>query len=199
MKVMPQNVDDDAVKLRRHTQNGAPPLIQLRFTAILQSLSLLFLMRTTDAFLLSQKQTKHLFTSISSPFILRTTDAFLLPQQQTQRLVTSISSPVILYCQLLGMNCANPTDYVFSFQGFCQRGGVTDIHSDGWGLCFYQDKGVRTFTDTEAASTSPIASFLSEQYPIQTLNMISHIRYATRGAVDLHNVHPFQREMVCVL
>ena len=83
------------------------------------------------------------------------------------------------------MNCATPTDYVFSFQGFCQRGGVTDIHSDGWGLSFYQGKGVRTFVDTEAASTSPIASFLSQTYPIKTLNMISHIRYATRGGVDL--------------
>ena len=102
----------------------------------------------------------------------------------------------LLYCQLLGMNCATPTDYVFSFRGFCQRGGVTDIHSDGWGLSFYQGKGVRTFVDTEAASTWPIASFLSHSYPIKTLNMISHIRYATRGGVvNLDNVHPFQREM----
>ena len=102
----------------------------------------------------------------------------------------------LLYCQLLGMNCATPTDFEFSFQGFCQRGGATDIHRDGWGLCFYQGKGVRMFVDTEAASTSPIAYFLSTQYPIKTLNMISHIRFATRGSVDLCNVHPFQREMV---
>ena len=29
----------------------------------------------------------------------------------------------------------------------------------------------------------------------QTYNMVSHIRYATRGEVKLENVHPFQREM----
>jgi len=29
----------------------------------------------------------------------------------------------------------------------------------------------------------------------QTFNMVSHIRYATRGEVKLENVHPFQREM----
>ena len=37
-------------------------------------------------------------------------------------------------CQLLGMNCAAPTDCSFSFKGFCQRGGGTDIHSHGFGL-----------------------------------------------------------------
>ncbi|KAL7544495.1 hypothetical protein ACHAWF_007881 [Thalassiosira exigua] len=33
------------------------------------------------------------------------------------------------------------------------------------------------------------------RYPIKTLNMMAHIRYATQGAVSLENVHPFQREM----
>lgn len=33
------------------------------------------------------------------------------------------------------------------------------------------------------------------KYPIKTLNMIAHIRYATQGTVSLENVHPFQREM----
>ncbi|MBW8313601.1 MAG: class II glutamine amidotransferase, partial [Hydrogenophaga sp.] len=28
-------------------------------------------------------------------------------------------------CQLLGLNCATPTDASFSFTGFCQRGGNT--------------------------------------------------------------------------
>jgi glutamine amidotransferase len=32
-------------------------------------------------------------------------------------------------------------------------------------------------------------------YPIKTLNMMAHIRYATQGAVSLENVHPFTREM----
>jgi glutamine amidotransferase len=93
------------------------------------------------------------------------------------------------------MNCATPTDFSFSLQGFCQRGGVTDIHSDGWGLAFYQGKGVRAFHDVEAASTSPIAKFLSTEYEIKTYNMMAHIRYATRGGVELTNVHPFIREL----
>lgn len=87
-----------------------------------------------------------------------------------------------------------PTDFVFSFLGFAKRGGETDIHGDGWGLAFYQGRGLRAFHDVEAACDSPIASFLTE-YPIRTLNMMAHIRYATRGHVSLANVHPFQREM----
>eukprot|EP00815_Leptocylindrus_aporus_P000050 CAMPEP_0116059024 /NCGR_PEP_ID=MMETSP0322-20121206/5555_1 /TAXON_ID=163516 /ORGANISM="Leptocylindrus danicus var. apora, Strain B651" /LENGTH=313 /DNA_ID=CAMNT_0003543337 /DNA_START=382 /DNA_END=1320 /DNA_ORIENTATION=+ len=97
-------------------------------------------------------------------------------------------------CQLLGMNCATPTDFMFSFKGFRQRGGITDKHSDGWGCMFFEGRGVRAFHDSAAAATSPIAEMMSN-YPIKTLNMIAHIRYATTGAVALENVHPFQREL----
>lgn len=43
-------------------------------------------------------------------------------------------------CQLLGMNCNTPTDIVFSFEGFRRRAGLTDCHSDGFGIAFL--KGV---------------------------------------------------------
>lgn len=97
-------------------------------------------------------------------------------------------------CQLLGMNCATPTDFSFSFRGFCQRGGSTDIHSHGWGLAIYEGRGLRTFLDTAPASTSPVAALVSH-YPIKTYNMMAHVRYATQGEVSLENVHPFSREM----
>jgi predicted glutamine amidotransferase/SAM-dependent methyltransferase len=97
-------------------------------------------------------------------------------------------------CQLLGMNCATPTDFNFSFRGFCRRGGETDKHSHGWGMAIYEGNGLRTFLDSQPAAHSKIAAFV-ENYPIQTLNMMAHIRYATQGEVSLENVHPFQREM----
>ena len=92
------------------------------------------------------------------------------------------------------MNCARPTDFTFSFTGFAQRGGITDKHSDGWGLAFYEGRGVRTFHECMPAAHSPVAA-LVKAYPCKTLNMLSHIRHATAGAVALENVHPFQREM----
>ena len=133
-------------------------------------------------------------------------------------------------CQLLGMNCATPTDFNFSFRGFARRGGDTDKHSvsgrtapgsrsaswcfplwqtccslippinstsrfqHGWGLAIYEGNGLRTFLDSQPAAESQVARFV-ETYPIKTLNMLAHIRYATQGKVALENVHPFQREM----
>mmetsp|Transcript_27935 Transcript_27935/g.47453 ORF Transcript_27935/g.47453 Transcript_27935/m.47453 type:complete len:536 (-) Transcript_27935:1049-2656(-) len=97
-------------------------------------------------------------------------------------------------CQLLGMNCASPTDFNFSFKGFKCRGGETDVHAHGWGLAIYEGRGVRTFHDPLPCAASPIAEMVSS-YPIKTLNMMAHIRYATQGAVSLENVHPFTREM----
>lgn len=97
-------------------------------------------------------------------------------------------------CQLLGMNCATPTDFTFSFKGLCLRGGCTDKHEHGWGLAVYENRGLRTFHDPLPAAESKIAKFLST-HPLKTLNMMAHIRYATQGDVSLENVHPFSREL----
>lgn len=97
-------------------------------------------------------------------------------------------------CQLLGMNCNVPTDIVFSFTGFQQRGGGTDEHADGWGIAFFEGKGYRAFLDPEAAVHSRLAEFV-RSYPIRSLNVIAHIRKATHGPVALENTHPFVREL----
>ena len=78
-------------------------------------------------------------------------------------------------CQLLGMNCNTPTDIVFSFEGFRRRAGLTDCHSDGFGIAFFEGRGVRIFRDNHAASQSPIADCV-KQYKIKSLNVIAHIR-----------------------
>ena len=97
-------------------------------------------------------------------------------------------------CQLLGMNCNVPTDICFSFEGFQARGGKTDIHSDGWGIGFFEGNGSRLFLDVKPSCQSPIAD-LVRHYPIHSLNAIAHIRKATHGEVNLKNTHPFQREL----
>jgi hypothetical protein len=121
----------------------------------------------------------------------------LLPTGQAFSVSRPAAQPrnnqVSLFCQLLGMNCAAPTDFGLSWPDFCQRGGATDVHADGWGLVYYANNGLRQFHDVEAASTSPLAHFLGQQN-IQASNVLAHIRYATSGQVDLANVHPFCRE-----
>ncbi|OOF43398.1 class II glutamine amidotransferase [Rodentibacter rarus] len=97
-------------------------------------------------------------------------------------------------CQLLGMNCNTPTDIVFSFEGFRRRAGLTDCHSDGFGIAFFEGRGVRIFRDNRPASHSPIADCV-KQYNIKSLNVIAHIRKATQGEVNIENTHPFIREI----
>jgi hypothetical protein len=102
-------------------------------------------------------------------------------------------SATTLWCQLLGMNCASESEFVLGWDDFCERGGGSDVHKDGWGLAYYIGNGIRQFHDIEAASTSPLAKFIGSQQ-IQSRNLLAHIRYATTGSVNLANVHPFCRE-----
>jgi len=97
-------------------------------------------------------------------------------------------------CQLLGMNCNVPTDICFSFQGFCERGGITDDHRDGWGIAFFEGVGCRLFVDAHSSITSPVAD-LVRKYPIHSTHVIAHIRKATQGRIALENCHPFRREL----
>src|SRR5690606_30682280 len=95
---------------------------------------------------------------------------------------------------LLGMNANTPTDVTFSFTGFAQRAGRTADHTDGWGIAFFEGRGVRHFVDHARALDSPVAELI-RRYPIKSCNVISHIRKATQGAVQLSNCHPFVREL----
>jgi len=97
-------------------------------------------------------------------------------------------------CQLLGMNCNVATDVLFSFTGFAERGGNTDHHGDGWGIAFFEHKGLRHVVDHQSAVDSPVAELI-RHYPIKSRNVIAHIRKATQGDVVLENCHPFVREL----
>ncbi len=97
-------------------------------------------------------------------------------------------------CELLGMSANVPTDICFSFTGLMQRGGKTGPHRDGWGITFYEGKGFRTFKDPKPSCDSKIAQ-LVQDYPIKSCAVISHIRQANRGGVNLENTHPFTREL----
>lgn len=97
-------------------------------------------------------------------------------------------------CELLGMSANVPTDICFSFTGLMQRGGRTGPHSDGWGIAFYEGKGLRSFHDPEPSANSRIAKLVAD-YSIKSRVVISHIRQANVGQVCLENTHPFSREL----
>lgn len=97
-------------------------------------------------------------------------------------------------CELLGMSANVPTDICFSFSGLLKRGGVTGPHKDGWGIAFYEGKSCRSFKDPLSSAHSKIARLI-EHYPIKSKVIISHIRKATLGKVNLANTQPFSREL----
>ncbi len=97
-------------------------------------------------------------------------------------------------CELLGMSANVPTDICFSFTGLMQRGGGTGPHKDGWGIAFYEGRGLRIFHDPSPSIESRIAQLIAE-YPIKSCIVISHIRQANVGSVCLENTHPFDREL----
>ena len=94
-------------------------------------------------------------------------------------------------CQLLGMNANTPTDVMFSFTGLASR---ADEHKDGFGIAFFEGRGLRHFVDHHSARVSPLAE-LVKRYPVKSDNVIAHIRKATQGQVALENTHPFMREL----
>ena len=94
-------------------------------------------------------------------------------------------------CQLLGMNANTPTDVMFSFTGLATR---AHEHGDGFGIAFFEGRGLRHFIDPHGAASSPVAE-LVRNYPIKSEVVIAHIRKATQGQVALENTHPFVREL----
>lgn len=97
-------------------------------------------------------------------------------------------------CELLGMSANVPTDITFSFTGLMQRGGRTGPHADGWGIGFYENKGLRLFREPEASANSRVAE-LVQHFPIKSTAVIGHIRQANVGSINLSNTHPFVREL----
>ena len=97
-------------------------------------------------------------------------------------------------CELLAMSANTPTDLCFSFAGLRRRGGDAGPHSDGWGVAFYEGRGVRVFHDPAASARSRIAEVV-ENHPIKSEVAVCHIRQANVGAVSLENTHPFVREL----
>ena len=77
----------------------------------------------------------------------------------------------------------------------CKSAAVrTDVHKDGWGIAFFEGKGVRLLHEPNTACASPLADFVTKN-PIQSKHVVAHIRRATVGRVSLENTHPFMREL----
>ncbi|MDF5871305.1 class II glutamine amidotransferase [Pseudomonas aeruginosa] len=97
-------------------------------------------------------------------------------------------------CELLGMSANVPTDIVFSFTGLMQRGGGTGPHRDGWGIAFYEGRGVRLFQDPLASVDSEVARRCSASRSRARRSSGTSAR-PTSARPAPSNTHPFIREL----
>ncbi|BDT67547.1 putative glutamine amidotransferase YafJ [Comamonadaceae bacterium OS-1] len=97
-------------------------------------------------------------------------------------------------CELLAVSTSEPAQLTFSLQTLAARGSARGGVHDGWGVAFYQGVDVALFREPRAAGDSALVRYLETQGPSTTLG-ISHIRHATRGAVQFANTQPFVREL----
>jgi predicted glutamine amidotransferase len=97
-------------------------------------------------------------------------------------------------CELLALSTSQPTRLTFSLHTLASRGSETGSARDGWGVAFYQGDDVALFREPRAAGDSALVRYLETQGPSTNL-AISHIRHATRGAVQLSNTQPFVRQL----
>ena len=97
-------------------------------------------------------------------------------------------------CELFAMSARRSAAVSFSLEEFSRHGGLSGPHKDGWGIAFYDGHDARIIREPIAASSSAYERFL-ESEPILSPIVLSHIRLATQGAVQLSNTQPFVREL----
>ena len=97
-------------------------------------------------------------------------------------------------CELFAISSRFPVTVDLSLETFSRHGGLSGPHKDGWGIAYYDSCDVRLVKDTTAARQSPWVRFVEERRLCSQL-VISHIRRATVGGVELRNIQPFVREL----
>jgi glutamine amidotransferase len=95
-------------------------------------------------------------------------------------------------CQLLGLSSSDPIRLTFSWESFVMRSSQQRGNPDGWGVAYFEGADAMVLREPSPASKSPMVKFLTSHAPRSKL-IISHVRRATHGEVNLANTHPFQR------
>ena len=97
-------------------------------------------------------------------------------------------------CELFALSSRLPATVSLSLETLAEHGGGSAPHADGWGIAYYREDDARLIKDTSAAHDSDWVRFVQSR-GLSSTTIISHIRKATRGGVQLQNTHPFAREL----
>jgi predicted glutamine amidotransferase len=95
-------------------------------------------------------------------------------------------------CELLGLAFNKPISPSLSFRGFRHRG---ERNPDGWGLATITPTEARITKETIRADQSDVSRALRDDPRLTAPIFIGHVRFASRGEVNLKNTHPFTRRI----
>jgi predicted glutamine amidotransferase len=93
-------------------------------------------------------------------------------------------------CELLGLSFNQPVRCSLSFRGFRDRGAR---NPDGWGVARYAGPACQVLKEPVEAPGSRLAEFIRDYDAFTGRVFVAHVRWASRGAVELKNTHPFSR------
>lgn len=82
----------------------------------------------------------------------------------------------------------------YSLHAFAEHGGLLHPNKSGWGIAYHEGKDALLIKEPEPASDSPWVRFIEGQ-PLTSDCVIAHVRYASFGAPNFANTHPFIREL----
>jgi glutamine amidotransferase len=95
-------------------------------------------------------------------------------------------------CELLGLAFNKPISPSLSFRGFRHRG---ERNPDGWGLAAIAPTKARITKEPIRADQSTVSQSLRDDPTLTAPIFIGHVRFASRGEVNLKNTHPFTRRI----
>jgi len=95
-------------------------------------------------------------------------------------------------CELLGLAFNKPISPGLSFRGFRHRAGG---NKHGWGLAAITPTKSRITKEPIRADQSAVSQSLRDDHTLAAPIFIGHVRFASRGEVNLKNTHPFTRRI----
>jgi predicted glutamine amidotransferase len=98
-------------------------------------------------------------------------------------------------CRLFGMSAGRePTRAVFwLLDAHDSLAKQSHREPDGTGLGWFDETGAPHLSKQPIAAYSD-ATFAREAHEVRSRTFIAHVRFASTGALDLHNTHPFQQD-----
>jgi predicted glutamine amidotransferase len=97
-------------------------------------------------------------------------------------------------CELFGVSSSEPVRVTYSLHAFAEHGGLLHPNKSGWGIIYHEGRDALLIKEAEPASDSPWVRFIETQ-PLTSTCVIAHVRYASVGAPNFANTHPFMREL----